>query len=58
VQAVADRIVVLRLGRTNGVFDASRASYEDLIAAVTGATPEGRITRAASTTGVRDEETP
>jgi D-xylose transport system ATP-binding protein len=37
VQAVADRVVVLRRGRLNGVFDASRASYEDIIAAITGA---------------------
>ncbi|MBT0994435.1 ATP-binding cassette domain-containing protein [Cellulomonas sp. DKR-3] len=36
VQAVADRIVVLRLGRTNGEFDGATASYEDLLAAVTG----------------------
>jgi D-xylose transport system ATP-binding protein len=47
VQAVADRIVVLRLGRTNGAFDADQVSYEDLIAAMTGATPVGRRTRAA-----------
>jgi ABC-type sugar transport system ATPase subunit len=36
LQAVADRIVVLRLGRTNGEFDADRVTYEDLLAAVTG----------------------
>nr|WP_149204353.1 ATP-binding cassette domain-containing protein [Actinotalea subterranea] len=39
VQAVADRVVVLRRGRLNGDFDAERASYEDIIAAMTGATP-------------------
>jgi D-xylose transport system ATP-binding protein len=38
VRAVADRIVVLRLGRSNGVFDAAEVSTEDLIAAITGAT--------------------
>ncbi|MFF1613171.1 ATP-binding cassette domain-containing protein [Amycolatopsis sp. NPDC058278] len=38
VRAVADRIVVLRLGRNNGVFDAADVSTEDLIAAITGAT--------------------
>lgn len=38
VRAVADRIVVLRLGRNNGVFDAAEVSTEDLIAAITGAT--------------------
>ncbi len=37
VQAVADRVVVLRRGRLNGVFDAGRASYEEIIAAITGA---------------------
>jgi len=36
VQAVADRIVVLRLGRVNGEFDAAKTSYEELLAAVTG----------------------
>lgn len=38
VRAVADRIIVLRHGRINGVFDAQSASYEDVIAAMTGAT--------------------
>jgi D-xylose transport system ATP-binding protein len=38
VRAVADRIVVLRLGRNNGVFDAAEVSTEDLVAAITGAT--------------------
>lgn len=37
VRAVADRIVVLRLGRNNGVFDAADVSTEDLVAAITGA---------------------
>lgn len=36
VQAVADRVVVLRRGRNNGEFDAETASYEDIIAAITG----------------------
>lgn len=39
VQAVADRVVVLRRGRLNGDFDANVGSYEDIIAAITGATP-------------------
>lgn len=38
VRAVADRIVVLRLGRNNGEFDAQTVSTEDLVAAITGAT--------------------
>jgi D-xylose transport system ATP-binding protein len=37
LQAVADRIVVLRLGATNGEFHADQVTYEDLLAAVTGA---------------------
>ena len=39
VQAVADRVVVLRRGRVNGDFDADDASYEDIIAAITGVGP-------------------
>ncbi|MGV8876964.1 MAG: ATP-binding cassette domain-containing protein [Rhodoglobus sp.] len=38
VQAVADRVVVLRLGRNNGDFAIADVSYEDIIAAITGAT--------------------
>lgn len=38
VRAIADRIVVLRHGRVNGVFDADEASAEEIIAAITGAT--------------------
>ncbi|MFD0690988.1 ATP-binding cassette domain-containing protein [Actinomadura fibrosa] len=37
VQAVADTVAVLRLGRNNGVFDAATASAEELVAAITGA---------------------
>lgn len=37
VQAVADRVVVLRLGRNNGDFLVADTSYEDIIAAITGA---------------------
>ncbi len=36
--AVADTVVVLRLGRNNGVFDVEQVSSEDIIAAITGAT--------------------
>jgi D-xylose transport system ATP-binding protein len=38
VRAVADRIVVLRLGRNNGDFDAHTVSTADLVASITGAT--------------------
>lgn len=41
VQAVADRVVVLRRGRVNGVFDSETASYEGIIAAITGVVPHG-----------------
>ena len=34
---VADRIVVLRLGKTAGTFDAKDVSEEDIVAAITGA---------------------
>jgi D-xylose transport system ATP-binding protein len=38
VRAVADRIEVLRHGRNNGSFTASRTTYEQILAAITGAT--------------------
>lgn len=38
VLAVADRVVVLRLGRNNGVFNATDVTSETLVAAITGAT--------------------
>jgi len=37
VQAVADTVAVLRLGRNNGVFDVKSVSSEEIIAAITGA---------------------
>jgi D-xylose transport system ATP-binding protein len=45
VRAVADRIVVLRLGRNNGVFY-PKSSNEELVAAITGAT-ENAVSRRA-----------
>ncbi|MDQ3156683.1 MAG: ATP-binding cassette domain-containing protein [Actinomycetota bacterium] len=53
VRAVADRIVVLRLGRNNGTFRVSDVSTEDIIAAITGATDNAvtrRIARAGGST--------
>ncbi len=38
VMAVADRVVVLRLGRNNGTFTVSRSSTQEIVAAITGAT--------------------
>lgn len=46
VRAVADRIVVLRLGRNNGVFTAESSNAE-LVAAITGATENAVSRRAA-----------
>lgn len=46
VRAVADRIVVLRLGQNNGVFTAAD-SNSDLIAAITGATENAVSRRSA-----------
>ena len=37
VRAVADRVVVLRLGRNNGEFDARTVTTQTLVAAITGA---------------------
>ena len=50
VQAVADRIVVLRLGRNNGVFDVATTSMEDIVAAITGAADNVVARRAARDT--------
>lgn len=36
VRAVADRVIVLRHGRINGVFRAREATYEEIIASITG----------------------
>jgi D-xylose transport system ATP-binding protein len=46
VMAVADRVVVLRLGRNNGEFRIGEVSYEEIIAAITGAT-DNAVTRRA-----------
>src|SRR6187399_1569024 len=45
VRAVADRIVVLRLGRNNGIFY-PHASHNELVSAITGAT-ENAVSRRA-----------
>jgi D-xylose transport system ATP-binding protein len=46
VHAVADRVVVLRLGRNNGVFDIKDVSSHDVVAAITGAS-DNVVTRRA-----------
>jgi len=47
VQAVADRVVVLRLGRNAGEFDARQVSTTELVAAITGASDNVVAERAA-----------
>ena len=54
VRQVADRIVVLRLGRNNGVFT-PESSNEDLIAAITGATENAVSRRAGKRTAQAEE---
>jgi D-xylose transport system ATP-binding protein len=46
VMAVADRVVVLRLGRNNGVYNIADVTSETLIAAITGATDNAVARRA------------
>ncbi len=46
VQAVSDRVAVMRLGRNNGTFRVAEVSYEEIIAAITGATDNAVTQRA------------
>ncbi|MBF9030596.1 ATP-binding cassette domain-containing protein [Rhodobacterales bacterium HKCCE3408] len=55
VRAVADRIVVLRLGRNNGTFGPD-ATQEELVSAITGATDNSVSRRAAKRRGDTVEE--
>ncbi|MFS0732458.1 ATP-binding cassette domain-containing protein [Microbacterium sp. 1P10UB] len=48
VMAVADRVVVLRLGRNNGVYNVADVTSAMLIAAITGATDNAVSRRAAN----------
>ena len=50
VRAVADQVVVLRLGRNNGVFDVATVSSQEIIAAITGAT-DNAVTRRSERRG-------
>src|SRR4051812_6337217 len=47
VKAVADSVVVLRLGRNNGVFEVDAVSQEEIVAAITGASDNVVAQRAA-----------
>ncbi|WP_123508033.1 ATP-binding cassette domain-containing protein [Frondihabitans sp. PhB188] len=55
VQAVADRVVVLRLGANNGTFQIQDVSYEQIIAAITGAS-DNAVTRRAASVSTRETE--
>lgn len=52
VMAVADRVVVLRLGRNNGVYNVADVTSETLIAAITGAADDSASRRAAERSDV------
>lgn len=54
VQAVADRIVVLRLGRNAAEFRTQEVSTDELVAAITGASDNVVARRAGRTTGGAD----
>lgn len=59
VMAVADRAVVLRLGRNNGVYDVADITSETLIAAITGAVDQSGLrpgARPAATPAEADDE--
>jgi D-xylose transport system ATP-binding protein len=55
VQAVADRIVVLRLGRNAAEFQVEEASTEQLVAAITGASDNVVAARARRRSGTEGE---
>jgi len=56
VKEVADRAVVLRLGRNNGDYDVRSTSQQDIVAAITGATDSAVTRRASAVAGKRDVE--
>jgi hypothetical protein len=57
---VADRVVVLRLGRNNGVYNVAEVTSEMLIAAITGAADNsaGRTAAERSVTSASPTEAP
>jgi D-xylose transport system ATP-binding protein len=52
VKAVADRVMVLRLGRNAGEFDMARATQEQIVQAITGASDNAVTRRRARTAGL------
>jgi D-xylose transport system ATP-binding protein len=57
VKAVADTVVVLRLGRNNGVFKGGGVSQEEIVAAITGASDNVVTQRASRRTRPTDTAT-
>ncbi len=58
VMAVADRVVVLRLGRNNGVYNVADVTSETLIAAITGAVDHSTLRRAPERTDAAPPPSP
>jgi ABC-type sugar transport system ATPase subunit len=58
VAAVADRAVVLRLGRNNGEFRMTETTSEEIVAAITGAVDNTVTRRASRVRGEASEEQP
>jgi D-xylose transport system ATP-binding protein len=58
VKAVADRVVVLRLGRNAGVFDPDRTSQEEIVSAITGALDNAVARRRARQAPIEETEQP
>jgi ABC-type sugar transport system ATPase subunit len=54
VFAVADRVVVLRLGRNAGDFEVNKATQEQVVAAITGAS-DNVVARRAARRGSQQE---
>ena len=54
VQAVADRVMVLRLGRNNGEFKVADVTSEEIIAAITGASDNAVSRRAQARVDAAD----
>jgi simple sugar transport system ATP-binding protein/D-xylose transport system ATP-binding protein len=57
VQAVADTVCVLRLGRNNGVFKVDEVSTEDIVSAITGASDNVVAQRASRRAAAAEKPT-
>ena len=56
VQAVSDRIVVLRLGRNAATFNTREVTTQDLVAAITGASDNVVTARASRREGLNESD--